>query len=218
MKKILLTSLLLLMLFISCSVSANTSLWGPTGLITIPTADILGHNALGLAYYFKGGAEPLGKINRNAILLNYGYNHKIEGGLTYLPPADFSELIAHLKVRIIEEIADDYLPSLAVGIIGKSPYFVASKSVGSQFSGFRLHLGYGLSDLGGIFIGAEKVLNAFSITDRDFHLPLTTLMAEYSDKKFNLGLSFEITPTIRAKTHLAHFKNLVIGAEMVHSF
>ncbi len=217
MKKyaVLFTAIIILM--VPFSVAANMSSLGPTGLISIPTADTTGQNSLQVGYLYDNG-DGEGYGGNSLILFSYGYNESIEAGLSYRPPADLDEIKAHLKIRLLQEDGQGYSPALAFGAVGKNPYIAASKNVGSLLAGMRLHLGYGLGDLGGVFVGMEKSLNSLSITEKNYHLPLTTVMAEYGGGGFNFGLNFEVTPQINVGAHLANFRNLVLGVQAFHSF
>ncbi len=206
----------MIFLLVTLQVEANMSSLGATGLISIPTADTTEQNSLQVGYLYNNG-DGEGYGGNSVILFSYGYNESIEAGLSYRPPADLDEIKAHLKIRLLQE-GEGYSPALAFGAVGKNPYIAASKNIGSLLAGMRLHLGYGLGDLGGVFVGLEKSLNSFSITEKNYHLPLTTVMAEYGGGGFNFGLNFEVTPQINVKAHLANFRNLVLGVQAFHSF
>lgn len=207
----------MIILLATFSVEANMSSLGATGLISIPTADTTRQNSLQVGYlYNNGNSEDYG--GNSVILFSYGYNESIEAGLSYRPPANLAELKAHLKIRLFQEDRQGYSPALAFGAVGKNPYIAASKNIDSVLAGLRLHLGYGLGELGGVFAGLEKSFNPLSITAKNYRLPATTLVAEYSGAGLNFGFNFEVTPQISVGAHLTNFRNLVLGVQAFHSF
>jgi hypothetical protein len=92
------------------SVPSTPSLWGYTGLLTVPTAEILGNNSyhLGLRYY------PLNSGLSGAAYVNLFDN--LEAGLVFgAPPANgFSALSASLKYRVMAQSATNPI-SIALG-------------------------------------------------------------------------------------------------------
>ncbi|MCK8827782.1 YjbH domain-containing protein [Natroniella acetigena] len=184
---------LVVALLIIFSLPSYAGQFGATGLLTIPTADILAPTELNLVYQ---------RIDENGDLVgsDYGIKQGVQLGIGANWPAGITEdgeVFPKLKVKLIEE--SENVPAVAAGIIDRDRYIVASKS--SPYYGLRAHLGVGDKERfeDNFFVGVSRVLNPVSVLsgESSFELPLTTMLAEYNGG-VNLGFKFEFIPEISA--------------------
>lgn len=172
-------------------VGAAPSVNGSTGLINIPTADVLRSGQLSLGYYHlqDGG---VGSFNTNvAPNLELGvaaFRYDGQSNKNY-----FNAKFALLPETILT-------PGVAVGVEDisnseqRSVYAVASKAL--PF-GFRIHVGTGDGRFNGVFAGLEKTINPLSVITGRNAFPATTLIAEYDGKTMNYGARLSIVPGLK---------------------
>ncbi|MCK8816371.1 YjbH domain-containing protein [Natroniella sulfidigena] len=184
---------LVIALLIVFSAPSYAGQFGDTGLLTIPTADILAPTELNLAYQRLDNSGDL-------VGVNYGIKQGVHLGMGAVWPEGVTEdgdIFPKLRVKLMEETEN--IPAIAAGIIDRDRYLVASKS--TPYYGLRAHLGVGDEERfeDNFFVGVSRVLNPVSVSsgDNSFELPLTTMLAEYNGG-VNLGLKFEFIPEISA--------------------
>ncbi len=173
---------------------AAPSLFGPTGLIVIPTADVVGMagvNGQWAHISFDGGDEDI-------ISANVGPLPKLEIGAAHVD-VDFdfggegSETIGNAKYQIlVPPLIDTAIAIGAIDItdeIDVSPYIVLTHTVGaglipaqSGISNLKVHAGVGGGMLSGLFLGAQVTV-----------AQQVELMAEYDTENLNIGA--RIMPT-----------------------
>lgn len=187
---------------------ASMSMVGTTGLVCIPTAQVMpnGEIALGMAYtdpkYSYHGPESFQIVYCASV----GYLPFLELGFRITQFPGFLEPKAYgsakdrmfsAKLRIINE--SRYLPSLVLGVHDlyghavnfNAQYAVISKSIKVPLVGKAgFHIGYSPNpikhheinnySMEGAFAGIEKALCKYVI-----------LMLEYDTQKYNLGLRIE---------------------------
>lgn len=203
------TSLTLMCLLVAVSVIAGTagaapSFFGPTGLVTIPTADSLNKGEYNLAA-FVVGADEGGDFT--TVAGNLGIVKNLEAGITYIKPEDTSGKVwLNAKYTFMPETTKN--PAVAGGVIDltdetdTTAYFVLSKAFGhrvdtslGEITSPRFHLGVGGGQFDGLFAGVSAGLGE-----------RFTIMAEYDSEDINLGARFAATPEVRI--HLGTFDGL----------
>jgi len=202
------------MLLIGCLVvvlagnalAATASMGGYSGLISIPTTDILSTNKATVGYQRVD--------NGDKVLFNYGVEDAIELGLTgYWYEAgqiDESDLNLNAKLRFMNETSNQ--PAVALGLMGEDLYVVASQNL--NYNGIRGHVGVGNGDLDGVFAGFSKTLNPVTIStssQSQFQVPITTLMAEYAAQDFNIGARFKFNSKFNFNIALEDLSELSAG-------
>jgi hypothetical protein len=179
------------LLLVAAPVSAAPSINGSTGLIDIPSADVLREGEFSLGYYHlkDGGVGILNaNVAPNLELGVAGFRYDRQDNKNYV----------NAKFSLAPETV--FTPGLAIGIedIGntdkRSVYAVASKAL--PF-GFRMHLGTGSGRYNGVFAGLEKTLNPVRVITGNNTFPATTLIAEYDGKHMNYGARMSITPGLK---------------------
>jgi hypothetical protein len=172
-------------------VLAAPNVFGSTGLLLTPTADVLNQGEWNVHAHF---------INRDDLSTwggNYAPFQNLEVGLTGVHfQGGGTRGIINGKYRLVPEKLN--MPALAIGVVDASErlnndatiYGVVSKTFGTDMAHpIRLHLGYG----NGIYDknvigGADFLLN-----------PRVLLMGEYDGDKVNFGVRAGLTPEIRVE-------------------
>jgi len=179
------------LLLITVPVLAAPSVNGPTGLINIPSGDVLRPGQFTLGYYHlqDGG---VGSYNTNvAPNLEFGvavFSYDGQKSKNYL----------NAKFAVVPETV--LAPGLAIGVEDISNkdrrglYAVASKAL--PF-GLRIHVGTGSGRFNGVFAGIEKTLNPISVLTGNNAFPATTLIAEYDGQTMNYGARMSIKPGLQ---------------------
>ncbi|MGM0369031.1 MAG: hypothetical protein ACQEP9_01275 [Bacillota bacterium] len=195
-------------------VEANT--FGDTGLLTIPTAEILTTQDLNLSYQMKGSSDLIG--------LNYGFNDKVQVGANLKWPQGLNnggDIYPSIKVNLLEE-NEEFKPDLSLGFVDREYYLVASKD--TSLAGIRGHLGIFDDQHQGTraFMGASKVLNPVTIStgSNNLELPVTTIMGEYNEG-LNLGSKFAFNQYISADLGLVDTLDdveLTVGVNFTNEF
>jgi hypothetical protein len=189
--------------------AADPSLIGPTGLVTVPTAD-----TLGLLQWNVGASNAWTDSgpDESAIYANLGLLPRLEVGFARLEPEDAdAETVLNAKFRVIS------LPgkvSLAVGAIDltdqidRSVYAVVSHDLGAgivspkgQFTRPQLHVGVGGGQFDGIFGGVSVTVGGKA-----------NVMAEYDGEDMNVGVRWPIIPKVLVTAAaLDSFSDLALG-------
>jgi hypothetical protein len=194
--KIILIAILIL---VSCGVANATSIsnWGPTGIMEIPTADVLGFGIgtapnIALSSYVSSGQGYTLSLIRLPFTLGLGDG--LEFGITDITIStdepgipESSGAVFHGKISLIEE--KSILPGIAIGgvfdpsnILGENSfYLVISKGIGN----LRGHIGMGNGIYDGIFWGVE-----FNIT-KDMEV-----VTFYKSQDIGFGLKLDILPSV----------------------
>ena len=179
---------------------ADPSFLGTTGLIRVPSAEVLATRGYNLGFFWMKLKDKDSKSHSYSF--NYGLKGGIEvGGMTREKEEESNQVLLQAKYKVSEEIGNN--PAISVGVIydpdtkeaeGRkdeiSYYAIASQSLGWPRSWvkkykIRGHLGIGSQIFEGAFGGIEVSLN-----------PQTNLIAEYDSQQFNFGLRFAISPGI----------------------
>lgn len=164
---------LVILMVASSQVAAVPAYRGYTGLILVPTADVLGAGSWDAGLFWEDVSE--GTIND--VVANFGVLPGLEVGLNRfkrdepLFPGDSTdtETFVNGKYAILPETTSR--PGLAAGIIDLTDmsettvYIVGSKSLTSPWGTYngeiiapRLHVGFGGGYLSGLFAGASAYL------------------------------------------------------------
>ena len=173
------------------AVSAAPSMSGTTGLIRIPTADVLrpGQAAAGV-YVWQDQSRAgvaLGVMEKFEISAADSWRNTAQG-----------PVLINAKVNFLPEGL--LLPGVALGIEDadgrdrRSVYGVLSKAL--PF-GLRIHIGTGTGRFDGMFGAVEKVLNPVSVKGGRAGFPVTSLMVEMDGQKMNYGLRLRLERGLR---------------------
>lgn len=177
----------------------------PSDLITTPTAGIIpGQGSV--------GAERIGGSTR--IYGLFKLENFVEIGGDVWERSGSPELGVLLKTRLLTE--KEGRPEVSIGIRSRSLYIVGSKTV---VPNTRFHFGFSDRSMGGIFVGAETVLNPYQVEIVDeegaegFALPRTRLMVEYIDQAFNFGGLMNITQELTAELAILDMSSVKAGVQ-----
>ena len=173
------------------SASAAPSTTGSTGMIRIPTADVLqiGHFAAGYYYWRDHGAAVA------AVGLPAGI--EVSAAAPW-----YNGSSAQWNVNAKINLANESLlkPAILIGIedLGgqqqQSFYGVISKAL--PF-GIRVHLGVGNGRFSGAFGAIEKVLNPHSVRKKAVGFPVTSIIVEMDGRKMNYGARMRLARGLR---------------------
>ena len=121
--------LLFLLAFIAILHPASGEIFTESGLVDIPTGNVLKHGIFGAGTYmaFQHSSETLRALGENnafgnaiAIRLNFGLFDRVGVGLKYLwnehDAASFIDWTATLKVQLLKEQEVGTIPSVAIGV------------------------------------------------------------------------------------------------------
>ena len=199
MFKKIFTALLLLYFCQNNWVLAQPSLNGATGLLELPTADVVKKESFGVGVY---SADDV-KI-RN---MGYGLAEKIE--VSFANEKQDIEQINKFNVKYVLLSETVLTPGLAVGIndlTGKSErstFAVVSKGLPL---GFRVHAGIGSGDFEKGFVALEK--NITPLLGANV-FPSTTLLVEYNDNNINYGMRMSIVPDLKLNLGRSDHKTFI---------
>lgn len=188
---------------------ADSSLLGPTGLVTVPTAD-----TLGVLQWNVGGSNVWAGSgpDESVVYANIGLLPRLEIGFSRLEPEEGdAETFLNAKLRLIG------LPgkvTVAVGAVDltdqvdQSAYVVLSHDLGAgiisprgQFTKPQVHVGVGGGQFDGVFGG-------FSLTVSG----KADVMAEYDGADVNIGVRWPIIPRVSlTAAALDGFDDLALG-------
>ena len=178
---------------------AQPSLNGATGLLELPTADVVKKESFGIGIY---SADDV-KI-RN---MDYGLAEKLE--VSFANEKHDIEQINKFNVKYVLLSETVLTPGLAVGIndlTGKSErstFAVVSKGLPL---GFRVHAGIGSGDFEKGFVALEK--NITPLLGANV-FPSTTLLVEYNDNNINYGMRMSIVPDLKLNLGRSDHKTFI---------
>ena len=199
MFKKIFTALMLLYFCQNNWVLAQPSLNGATGLLELPTADVVKKESFGVGVY---SADDV-KI-RN---MGYGLAEKLE--VSFANEKQDIEQINKFNVKYVLLSETVLTPGLAVGIndlTGKSErstFAVVSKGLPL---GFRVHAGIGSGDFEKGFVALEK--NITPLLGANV-FPSTTLLVEYNDNNINYGMRMSIVPDLKLNLGRSDHKTFI---------
>lgn len=178
---------------------AQPSLNGATGLLELPTADVVKKESFGIGVY---SADDV-KI-RN---MGYGLAEKLE--VSFANEKQDIEQLNKFNVKYVLLSETVLTPGLAVGIndlTGKSErstFAVVSKGLPL---GFRVHAGIGSGDFEKGFVALEK--NITPLLGANV-FPSTTLLVEYNDNNINYGMRMSIVPDLKLNLGRSDHKTFI---------
>ncbi|MGE5553451.1 MAG: YjbH domain-containing protein [Betaproteobacteria bacterium] len=195
---------LVLMVFgLSLTGLAAPTVYGPTGLMFVPTADVLPNGG------FNFGLHRM--YESNYLTFNTSLLDNLEFGVTVVSWPGDSDAQANVKFRLLNETRQG--PALAVGVTdlthdrGRDAYVVLTKSL-PEF-GFRGSIGI---DSDGLIGGLSKELNPVSIAKGGKRgTPGVTFLLDFNDAALSLGLGIGLTPELRANVYLHDLDEAVVG-------
>lgn len=188
--------------------AAAPAIGGPTGLLDVPTADVLRLNELGLSAHLISevavlgiGFSPVSDLELGAGVVSF------DGGYDAWP---------HLKVRLLAETSN--YPALAIGLNGSNVYVVGSKRIAGN--SLRAHFGVGTGMYDGPFLAIEKTLNPVSISPKGSAPsgPVTTVIGEYVHRDFNIGVRFGFSGGMRIDLGFLGLDTLAAGISYTARF
>lgn len=175
---------------------------GATGLIDVPSADVLGEGELELGVRYTGGELGLSAV--------YGIWDEVEVGVNNTRAGEHGVGFVFKGVLLRET---DSLPAVAIGLENGRSYAVASKRVAPRV---RLHAGYGAGQMQGLFAGISYALT--TVRAGGAGVPATTLFGEYTPKGLNAGARLVFSPTVSADIALLDLKEAAAGVNFRLSF
>lgn len=208
--------LIILIFTLSGSGEAGISLGGTSGLIHIPTAEVLSDQqvTVGLGYVHRQAAYlERGRCDNYPVYIVLGYLPRLEfsAGVTFVPGTKsydgtntYKDGVVSLQYLVLKE--RKYLPALALGardiysfILLNTTYVVASKSIVAKPTiHWRLHIGYG-SDIIDHHLGVPKkdrqfpvghtIVGLFGGLEINWKNRLSYVL-EYDSQKMNTGFRF----------------------------
>jgi len=239
LRKVFLLILLLKIGVLSAQVDNRTgiSFAGTSGLINIPTADVISDKqvTIGIGYVNRHSAYlEQGRFDNFPIYIVLGYLPRLEfsAGVMFVPGQrsydgtnTYKDGVVSLQYLLLKE--KKFLPSLAIGardiysfILLNTTFIVASKKYFSKSkSGFRFHLGYG-SDIIDHHLGVPKkdrkfpvghtIVGFFAGLDIQWKQKII-YMLEYDTKRMNAGFRFRLKRFLDFSVCLLNMKNLSGG-------
>ena len=186
---------------------AAPSINGSTGLINIPTADVLHEGQYSLGYYNlrEGGAGSF----------SFNLSRNLEVGVAgFRFDNQTNDLRMNAKYALVPETI--LSPGLSVGVEDmadkndRSSYAVVSKAL--PF-GFRIHGGYGKGRMDGMFYAIEKTINPVSILTGGNAFPATTLIFERDSRHTNYGARMAIAAGLKVDAGWRD-KNFYVGMSL----
>ena len=200
------TLIIMVALFLpGAGVSAAPSLLGPTGLITIPTADVLQPGQFNVAGFMAG--------ENFVVAVNGASIPSVEMGIGVRDQGT-SPGYLNAKLQVVPETRD--FPGIAVGALDiadslqRSVYVVLSKSLPDL--GVRAHLG--IETPGDpLFAGISKVLNTVSVNqpgEKGLILQ-TILLGEVHGSDLSVGAQIRFTPNVTLHLSYKDLQEGVIG-------
>ena len=187
--------LLFLLAFIAISHPASGEIFTESGLVDIPTGNVLKHGIFGAGTYmaFQHSSETLRALGENnafgnaiAIRLNFGLFDRVGVGLKYLwnehDAASFIDWTATLKVQLLKEQEVGTIPSVAIGIETLSDRLFSGNSEENENPS--------------AFLAISKTFNLPRIHQFSGHLGVGTQRFAFGESPIGLfvGLSKEFQP------------------------
>jgi hypothetical protein len=225
------------MLCISSASFGGISLAGTSGLINIPTAEVISDQqvTIGLGYVNRHSAYlENGSCDNYPFSIVIGYLPRLEfsAGVNFVPgrksydgTKTYKDGVVSLQYLMLKE--RKHLPALAIGardiysfILLNTTFIVASKTILQKTkTGLRFHLGYG-SDIIDHHLGVPK-------QDRNYPVGHTIVglfggleinwsgkiiyMLEYDTRRINAGLRFNLIPHLGFDVCLLSMRDLSAG-------
>ena len=189
--------LLFLLAFIAISHPASGEIFTESGLVDIPTGNVLKHGIFGAGTYmaFQHSSETLRAIGENnafgnaiAIRLNFGLFDRVGVGLKYLwnehDAASFIDWTATLKVQLLKEQEVGTIPSVAIGVETLSDRLFSGNSEAEE------------NENPSAFLAISKTFNLPRIHQFSGHLGVGTQRFAFGESPIGLfvGLSKEFQP------------------------
>ncbi len=187
--------LLFLLALIMIPQPASGEIFTESGLVDIPTGNVLKHGILGAGTYiaFPHSSETLRAIGENnafgnaiAIRLNFGLFDRVGVGLKYLwnehDAASFIDWTATLKVQLLKEQEVGTIPSVAIGVETLSDRLFSGNSEENENPA--------------AFLAVSKTFNLPRIHQFSGHLGVGTQRFAFGESPIGLfvGLSREFQP------------------------
>lgn len=210
MKKAIIVIVLMLVCGLGVPTYAN-SIYGMQGLFAIPVADT---QAFG---EYTGSFQMI--ANSTYIGFDYGLLEDLELYLSAAMSNGFTnmQIQGGAKYRVIRE--NRIIPSLSIGAMNKDVYVVASKTLEPKLN-IRAHLGYGLGKFGGLYFGANKVINPVTLRNGKSYSfsPKTNLMVEYMDNQVNLGCQITFFQYFAVTLGIQNLRQVAYGFSYTSQF
>ena len=196
----------------------SSSLYGPSGLFSIPVANVIPEGTFLMGIDFSSGGEK--KLGNQGVFfthLNLGFFPKVELSFRVALAKDVfplnvpssgrgSDRMMSVQYKLAEE--GGHIPSVVIGLqdiftggrfylwmpprrssaLFASRYIVASKTFRSKHGTVRFHLGVGTGRLSGIFGGVEKSVGTRCV-----------LTIEHDTSRIIMGLKYELSRQARLK-------------------
>lgn len=200
------------------SAFAGISLAGTSGLINIPTAEVISDQqaTLGIGYVNRQSAYlQTGRCDNYPIYFVLGYLPRLEfsAGVTFVPGSKsydgtntYKDGVVSLQYLVLKERR--FIPAVAIGardiysfILLNTSFLVASKTIFDRANAdLRIHIGYG-SDLIDHHLGVPKsdrkfpvghtIVGFFGGMEINWKKALT-YMVEYDSQKMNTGFRWRL--------------------------
>lgn len=175
---------------------------GVSGMLTVPTADVLPEGAI------EGGIRLVGDDMTAAIAL--GALPNVEVALNNVSEtAGIEEIGFAVKGLVFAETARE--PGVAAGFESERAYIVVSKRLAPRF---RAHAGYAYGERSGVFGGASYALATASSGRSALRVPATTAMFEYTPDGLNVGARMVFAPALSVDVGLMDLEDLVLGVSL----
>lgn len=214
--------------------NAGISLAGTSGLINIPTAEVINDQqvTLGIGYINRHSAYlETGRCDNFPLYIVLGYLPRLEfsAGVTFVPGQKsydgtntYKDGVVSLQCLLLKE--KNFFPAIVIGardiysfILLNTTFIVTSKTIIEKpHTKLRFHLGYG-SDIIDHHLGVPK-------KDRKFPVGHTIVgvfggleinwkealyyMLEYDSQKINSGFRFRLHPHFNFDLHFLNMKDL----------
>lgn len=200
MKKIVgLTSIVLMLVVI-----ASGSLLAMDQLITIPTADMISGRGLVRGEIIFDGERSLEAV--------FPIHPQLQIGAIGILNKNNDEMEAGASAKAILVGETNNQPALSAGIKNRDLYLVMSKNINYSF---RIHIGIGNGELGGVYVGVNKLINPVSLQvegdGKGKTTPPINLMAEYVNQQVNLGTRVGVQDNFDLDVGLLDFNKLQAG-------
>lgn len=180
---------------------AAQTIQGSTGLINIPSADVVKEGELSAAFHSLPGG--------GVVALTYGVVGPLEVGVATLNRGGAAgRFMPVLKFQLMPERKGQ--PAVAVGLEDRAYYVVMSERLGS--GRMRGHLGFGSDRFHGLFLGVSAFLNPVSIRNTGGSAAGgTLLMAEYDGRGVNVGARIGLTQELTLDVSMLNLQTASVG-------
>lgn len=195
----------------SPAAASDPNIFGPTGVLRTPSADVLPFRAYNVFFY---GADAFLTYG-----VNFGLTSALEvGGSIFDPDRGRSKGLINAKYRFTRDTLTT--PAIAVGVqdladsIDQSVYLAVSKGFGTvalggrKGLGLRATAGFGTGFFDDTFFGSAELF----FTDR------LTLMGEYDGRDLNFGASFRLGQGVHVRGGLLDSDEFFAGITYAAGF